>query len=191
MPTRDEGNLTDTGGVSDSDRYRELWAYLRHIEVTRFQMTTVVSLSVAGVLGALYGGGAWTDSGGLTVEQGTAIVVALEWFVGFAALYLVAHKKNYSWYLDRLVELDRSTFEKMPKEGTEPSMKDSMEVFAWMLMMLTLLQAALVWSAFALSECDALSYVALVVGLVVSLSVWVPYCRNRDCWKRLTRKSEG
>jgi hypothetical protein len=147
-----------TGGVTDQDRYREYWAYLRHIESLRFQVATVVSVAVGGALGVVL---SKRNTAGRLDAWALAVVLGLELFILLAGLYLVGHKNNYSWYFRQVRELDPESLACKPR----------FEVFGWLLGMLALVQAALALTAGVLG--DSLPWRAgAVAAAVLGIGCW-------------------
>lgn len=94
-------------------------------------MAGVVSVLAGAVLGWVL-----TDDEGLIGRFGyswsLALLAGMELFIAFAGAYIVEHKNNYTWFLERMRRTD-------PGEVWQ---KPHFEVFGWLMAMLGLVEAA-------------------------------------------------
>jgi hypothetical protein len=170
-------------GISDDARYREYWAYLRHVETLRFQLASVVVVAGGAVLGWVV-----TAAGGRRGRVSLACALranpALGWgvlllgvFVGAAGFFLIAHKRNYDRYYDWLGCLDCHL--------REPGQ----EVFGWLLGMLTVVEAGVAAVLASWRRFDRLLWLVPVLIVVYWWVCWgAHWCRRRrrkgvcGCW---------
>ncbi len=152
------------GRVADEDRYREYWAYIRHAESLRFQLV--------GVLTAVGGAGvALVTATKVSVgpEKAFWILIGYGLLVGFAGLYLLAHKASY----DRYAALMR---EQEPQRNRR---RDGWlwDAFTWLLAMLVVLEAGVCVAAWlsGINDSLALGVAAFAVPVVFILSWIVGY----------------
>lgn len=100
-------DAADTAKVDPGDRYREYWAYLRHIETMRFHLASVLVAVTVGTLGFVAGRTDVEVFG--RVAYGPVALLGLCMFIGSAQMFLVASKLRYGEYLAELRVLDPGT----------------------------------------------------------------------------------
>lgn len=151
-------------GLNDEDRYKEYWGYLRHIETLRFTMGGLIVTVVSALLAVLH-----LAPGGGTVEHvGPWALIFLALFVGMAAWFLVAHNKSYAHYFKQLRSMD-DRIKDFGKRGP----------FEALLALVTLLQFAVVGSAFSFDWLAGWeSVLVVVIGVLALLVPWLYHQRT-------------
>jgi len=130
--TEDSTTESDRERVSAADRYREYWAYLRHIETLRFTLVGVI-VTVANAILVAVNLNPWGQN---SPDFTLWVLGFLAVFVGVATSFLVAHKKSYQAYFDELKDMDEG-LQDFGRRGT----------FEVLLVLVSLSQFAIVGSA--------------------------------------------
>ena len=154
---------------TDQDRYREYWAYLRHVETLRFTMGALL-VTVASALIAVVYLAPPEDIAGDIVPW---ILAFLSIFVGVSAWFLVAHKKSYTVYFSLLKKMDPNLVD-LQRHGA----------FEALLVLVTRPQVVIVASAFLLSSWAIWQTTILLYMVFVpaTLAPWIYFLHetNRD-----------
>lgn len=141
--------------INEERRYEQYWAYLRHVEMIRFQMAGLLVVVAGGGLGFVHGNG---RSGPLAA----GILSFLAAFALGAQGFLVAHRRSYRHYFRQLKDNleDPGLFD-------ASGMKWRDDPFGWLLALTLLLQVAVVSSAFPLFDSCAWKATVLIVGVLL------------------------
>ena len=119
---------------TNPDRYSEYWAYLRHIETLRFTMAGLIATVASGLLAVVH----LAPDEDIDAALGVSALIFLALFIAVAAVFLVAHKRSYTHYFEQLKRIDPNVAD-FGKRGP----------FEALLVLLTLPQGAIIFSAFA------------------------------------------
>jgi hypothetical protein len=158
--SRDHRNVTTGPPPSDADRYREYWAYLRHIETLRFHVGGLITVVASGILGFVYQGFRGPDSLQGGVKAGILAFLAV--FVLIAQGYLVSHKAAYNFYWNLIrCPLDPAIYEAKPPRP-----------FDLLLALTSLVQAAVLASAFLTLGLCAWKGAVAGIGAVFLAAPW-------------------
>jgi len=145
----------DRERVSAADRYREYWAYLRHIETLRFALVGVIVTVASAILAAVN----LSPWGQKSPDFTLWVLGFLAVFVGVATWFLVAHKKSYDAYFCKLENMGED-LEDFGKRGP----------FEVLLVLVSLSQLAIIGSALTV---DSLG--SCLVMIVATVSLLLPW----------------
>ena len=155
----------------NQNRYREYWAYLRHIETLRFTLGALI-VTVVGVVVAV---GGLAPLGKEAEGLAPWVLVFLSLFLCVAAVFIVSHKKYYDMYSKMLDHMDPELRRQREALGNWA------EPFVWLLLLVTLPQLAIICSAFTLGSWPWLQrFVVALFGYVGMLVPWFYYLTLRD-----------
>jgi hypothetical protein len=155
-------------GIESKDRYREYWAYIRHIENLRFTMGGLVVTVTGAVLGAFAFSHLRPSHRALPWALGF-----LSLFLGVAASFLVCHNKSYKHYFDKLNDMEEDG--KLPNFGKGGP-------FAVLLVLMSLPQLVIIgWApAFHLYR----AWWLVTVGALALVAPWFLHLSETLCQPR-------
>jgi hypothetical protein len=134
-PPHGPGTVDLREEITTQDRYKEYWAYLRHVETLRFAMGSLILTAVSALLAAVY----LAPEGGVAEDLRPQILIFLSLFVGIASWFLVSHKRSYDHYFKMVRRLDppvpdfkkRGAFEALLALVTLPQLAIGASTFAF------------------------------------------------------------
>lgn len=152
---------------SDEARYREYWAYIRHVETVRFTLGGLILTAASAILAVVL---LRPDDGRFAADVEPWAFLFLATFVGVSAWFMVEHKASYNHYFDQLREMD-SGLRLDPGEWRVWWWAGPFEIF---LLLITLIQVAIVLgAAFGFPEWSLWQRIGTpVVGIAFVAGTW-------------------